>query len=68
MDNDVLTLVIKTFLIVSVLIYFLVAVLIARQVFLMNKAIKTKIAAILNILSIIHIFLVLSVLIVIVFV
>jgi hypothetical protein len=68
MDSNVLTLVVKTFIIVLVFIYFLIGILIARQVFLMNKAMKTKIAGLLNFLSIVHIFLILVVLIVIVFV
>ncbi|MBN2015412.1 hypothetical protein JW766_01130 [Candidatus Dojkabacteria bacterium] len=64
--GNLLHLVIKTFIIVLLFIYFLVSVLIARQVFLMNRAIRTKLAGCLNLLSILHIFLVLAVMVLIV--
>ena len=66
--SNILFLVVKTLVFVLLLIYFFVAILIARQVFLMNKAIKTKLAGCLNILVLLHILLVLGVLIFIIFI
>jgi hypothetical protein len=58
----ILHLVIKTFIVILLTIYFLVSVVVARQVFLMNRAIRTKLSGCLNLLGIIHTFLVLGVL------
>ena len=64
MDTENLfVLVIKTFVLMLLFIYFLVAILVARQVFLMNRAIKTKPAGCLNCLALVHVIFVLLVLI-----
>gem|GEM_PF-5548526 len=63
MDSEnLLILVAKTLLLVLLFIYFLLSILIARQVFLMNKAIKTRMKGCLNCLSLVQIFLVLLIL------
>lgn len=59
--ENLFILVIKTFVILLLFIYFLIGILIARQVWLMNRAIKTKLAGCLNCLAIFHIFLILLV-------
>lgn len=61
-SENLIVLITKTLFLVLLFIYFLLSVLIARQVFLMNKAIKTKMKGCLNCLSLVHIFLVLLVL------
>lgn len=64
MDTDsLMILVIKTFVLILLFIYFLVTILIARQVWLMNRAIKTKLAGCLNCLALLHVFLILVLLI-----
>lgn len=60
-EANLVILVVKTLSAVLLVIYLLFAVLISRQVFLMNKAIKTKLSGCLNLLSIAHILLVLLV-------
>ncbi len=68
MDSGrILTIVIKTFVIVLVFIYVLIGVLISRQVFLMNKAIKTKLAGCLNLVSLIHIIMIIALFVYIIF-
>jgi len=64
-EKALFTVIIKVFLMTLLFIYFLVGVLITRQVFLMNRAIKTKLAGLLNCLAIIHVFLIIFVLLII---
>jgi hypothetical protein len=63
-SEDILVIIIKTFFIIFLFLYFLVGILIARQVWLMNRAIKTKLSGCLNLAALIHIFLILAVLVV----
>lgn len=58
-EKDLFIIIIKVFLGILLLIYFLVGILIARQVFLMNRAIKTKLAGLLNCIALVHIILIL---------
>jgi hypothetical protein len=62
--SDLFMIVIKTFILVLLLIYFLVGFVIARQIWLMNRAIRTKLAGCLNLLAIIHVFLILIILVI----
>ena len=64
LPENLLFISIKLLLVVLLLIYMLIAILIARQIILMNKAIKTKLSGILNLIGLIHIGLVFIVLIV----
>jgi len=65
LPENLLFIAIKLLLIVLLVIYLLIAILIARQIVLMNKAIRTKLSGLLNLVSFIHILLVFVVLIVI---
>ena len=46
----------KILLIVIMAIYCLVSILIFRQVWLMNKAIRTKLSGLINCIAIVHLF------------
>lgn len=56
--ETLLVVVAKTLGILLMFIYVLISILISRQIFLMNRAIKTKLAGFLNVIGIIHIVLV----------
>jgi hypothetical protein len=63
MENEsLMILVIKTLVLLLLFLYFLVGILIARQVWLMNRAIKTRLAGCLTCIAIVHVFLILFVL------
>ncbi len=66
--ENILFIVIKTLVIVLLTMYFFIAVLIARQVFLMNKAIRTKLVGCLNLIVLLHIVLVFGILLFVIFV
>lgn len=59
MERNIVILSAKGFVAAMLIVYFLVGILVARQVFLMNKAVKTKLAGLLNCLSIVHIVIIL---------
>lgn len=68
MDSESLfILVIKTLVLLLLFLYFLVGILIARQVWLMNRAIRTRLAGCLNCIALVHVVVVLLVFIFIVF-
>lgn len=53
--GNIMILVVKVSILLMLFIYLLIGVLIARQVFLMNRAIKTKLTGCLNLLVLLHV-------------
>jgi len=60
--ETIFTVLVKIFIVIMLIIYLLVGIIMTKQIFLMNKAIKTKLAGFLNCAALIHMALILGVL------
>jgi len=57
-SSNVIIIMIKILTIVLLILYFGIAIMIFRQSWLMNRAVKTKLAGLINFLSLVHIFMI----------